>query len=128
MTRLLLVDTDVLIDYFRGQPNAVGYIEGLTTPFLISAVTVAELYSGVREGEERKALDAFVEAFGAVAVDEEIAAKGGLHRRDYRKSHDMALPDALIAATAEVKGATLVTLNDKHFPMLRNVVVPYVKS
>jgi predicted nucleic acid-binding protein len=128
MTKLLLVDTDVLIDYFRGQPHAVGYIEGLTTPFLISAVTVAELYSGVREGEERKALDAFVAAFGAVPVDEEIAAKGGLYRRDYRKSHDLALPDALIAATAEVKGATLVTLNNKHFPMLKNVVVPYVKS
>ncbi|MEI8373167.1 MAG: type II toxin-antitoxin system VapC family toxin [Planctomycetota bacterium] len=128
MTKLLLVDTDVLIDYFREQPQAVGYIEGLTIPFLISAVTIAELYSGVREGEERKALDVFITTFGAVAVDEEIAAKGGLHRRDYRKSHNIALPDALIAATAEVTGATLVTLNNKHFPMLKNVIVPYVKS
>ena len=41
MRKLLLVDTDVLIDYFREQPQAVGYIEGLTIPFLISAVTIA---------------------------------------------------------------------------------------
>jgi predicted nucleic acid-binding protein len=37
------------------------------------------------------------------------------------------LADALIAATAESRQASLVTLNSKHFPMLANVVVPYQK-
>ena len=58
MATLLLIDTDVLIDYLRGQVQAVDYLESLTAEALISAVTVAELYAGIREGKERKALDA----------------------------------------------------------------------
>ena len=128
MPPTLLVDTDVIIDYLRGRADAITYLEGLTNPLLISAVTVAELYSGVREGAERVALDAFIAAFTFVAVDAAIAVQGGLHRRDYGRSHGVGLPDALIAATAEIYGATLVTLNRKHFPMLTSVVIPYVKT
>jgi predicted nucleic acid-binding protein len=127
MTRRLLIDTDVIIDYLRDQTDAVTYIENLTEPLLLSAITVAELYAGVREGEERTALDAFITAFEIVPVVQEIALKGGLYRRDYKKSHDVGLADALIAATAQIKRATLVTLNKKHFPMLTTVIVPYQK-
>lgn len=126
MLELLLIDTDVIIDYLRGQPDAVIYIESLTDPLLISTITVAELYSGVREGEERTKLEMFISAFECVLISEEIAVKGGLYRRDY-KSHKIGLADALIAATAELRGATLVTLNIKHFPMLSSVKVPYTK-
>ena len=125
---LLMIDTDVIIDYLRGQVDAVSYIEGLANPLLISVITVAELYSGVREGEERKALDSFISVFELVPVTESIAVKGGLYRRDYRKSHNVGLADAIIAASAEAKGAIVVTLNDKHFPMLASVRVPYTKT
>ena len=53
----LLIDTDVLIDYLRDQADAVSYLEAITEQVFISAITVAELYAGVREGEERTALD-----------------------------------------------------------------------
>ena len=72
-------------------------------------------------------LDQFVRAFQIVPVDPGIAQKGGLFRRDYLKSHNVALADALIAATADSLQATLVTLNQKHFPMLGSVFVPYRK-
>ncbi len=36
--------------------------------------------------------------------------------------------DALIAASAEAAGATLLTLNRRHFPMLAEVLVPYAKG
>ena len=128
MLPILLVDTDVIIDYLRGRTQAIDYLEGLTNPLLISTITVAELYSGVREGKERVALDAFIATFRLAAVDAGITIQGGLHRRDYGQSHGVGLPDALIAPTAEVHGATLVTLNQKHFPMLASVVVPYIKT
>ena len=124
----LLIDTDVIIDYLRDRPEAVSYLENLTEALLISAITVAELYAGVRDGAERTALDSFIQAFEIVAVDEVIAVKGGLYRRDYSKSHNTGLADALIAATAEIRNAKLVTLNKKHFSMLADVIVPYQKS
>ena len=37
----------------RSSEEAVAYLEGLTGPLLVSAVTVGELYAGVREGAER---------------------------------------------------------------------------
>lgn len=128
MSERLLLDTDVLIDYLRGQAEAVAYLERLTTALLISALTVAELYAGVRDGEERTRLDAFISAFEIVPIDAEIAVRGGLYRRDYGKSHGVGLADALIAATAMGKQVTLVTLNKKHFPMLSDVLVPYQKA
>jgi predicted nucleic acid-binding protein len=123
----LLLDTDVLIDYLRDRQEAVSYLEGLTGPLLISAVTVAELYAGVREGEERRRLERFLLAFEVIPVDAEISRKGGLFRRDYGPSHGIGLADALIAATANLKQVQLVTLNERHFPML-DVYVPYEKS
>ena len=52
MTNRLLFDTDVLIDYLREQADAVTYMEDLTKPLLMSAVTLAELYAGENhEGE-----------------------------------------------------------------------------
>lgn len=127
MPTLLLIDTDVVIDYLRSQADAVAYIEELTSRQFLSAITVAELYAGVRDGAERTALDAFITAFDVVLIDEAIAVKGGLYRRSYSKSHNVGLADALIAASAEACGATLVTLNRKHFPMLATVIVPYQK-
>jgi predicted nucleic acid-binding protein len=128
MPTRLLIDTDVLIDYLRGQADSVSYLEGLTDPLLMSVVTLAELYAGVREGDERTKLEAFVKAFELVPVDPEIAQKGGLFRRDNFKKFNVGLADALIAATAESQQATLVTLNRKHFPMLGEVFVPYQKT
>ena len=126
--RALLLDTDVLIDYLRGDEQAVAFLEGLTSPLLVSAITVAELFAGVREGKERTTLGSFIGAFEVVEVSAAVAEKGGLYRRDYRKSHNVGLADALIAASAEHAGARLVTLNAKHFPMLTDLVVPYRKQ
>jgi predicted nucleic acid-binding protein len=128
MADSLLIDTDVLIDYLRGRANAVTYLEALTEPLLMSVITQAELYAGVREGAERSALDALISVFEPVDVSPEIARIGGLFRRDYGKLHGVGLADALIAASAQSREATLVTLNRKHFPMIESVVVPYEKS
>ena len=126
-TGRLLLDTDVLIDYLRNLPQAVAYLESLDNPLYMSAITVAELYAGVREGRERAALTSLISVFEVVPIEQEIAERGGLLRRDSGKSHGTGLADAVIAATAEQKQATLVTLNRKHFPMLGRLEVPYEK-
>jgi predicted nucleic acid-binding protein len=128
MTQRLLIDTDVLIDYLRDKAEAVAYLENLNEMLLISVITVAELYAGVRDGAERTKLDEFITAFEIVPLDREISVKGGLFRRDYMKSHNVGLADALIAATAEVHQANLVTHNSKHFPMISGVIIPYQRS
>lgn len=125
---LLVIDTDVLVDYLRDQPQAVAFLEGTEQPLATSAITVAEMYAGVRDGEERQRFDAFVAAFAVLPLDRQPAQRAGLWRRQYGPSHGICLADALIAASAEAAGATLVTLNRRHFPMLAEVLVPYAKE
>lgn len=125
---LLVVDTDVLIDYLRDQAQAVAFLEASDQPLAASVVTVAELYAGVRDGEERQRLDAFVQAFEVLSLEREAASVAGLWRRQYGRSHGTGLADALIAASVCTAGASLATLNRRHFPMLANVLVPYTKE
>jgi predicted nucleic acid-binding protein len=53
MSKSLLLDSDVLIDYLRQRPQAVAYLRALPIVPLLSAVVVAELFSGVRDGQKR---------------------------------------------------------------------------
>ena len=51
-----LIDTDVLVDYLRGEPRALAYLDGARGSFRVSCLTLTELYAGVRDGAERDAL------------------------------------------------------------------------
>jgi len=101
---LLAIDTDGLIDYLRDQPQAVAFLEGTEQPLATSVITVAALYAGVRDGEERQRLDAFVAGFAVLPLDRQPAQRAGLWRRQYGPSHGTALADALIAASGEAAG------------------------
>ena len=124
----VLIDTDVLIDFLRRLPAAVDFVDNLPVAPAISAISVAELYSGVRDGSERRDLDEMIDWAEVIDVNREIACRGGLYRRDFYRSHGVGVNDAMIAATAELTGKSMVTLNRKHFPMLDEVFVPYQKS
>ncbi len=113
-----LVDTDVWIDYLRGHPQAIKCVKQLPERVWISAVSVAELHVGVREGTEREALTQLLSTLKVVDVNAVIATRGGLLRRDYGRSHRVGLNDALIGATALEMQLQLLTLNVKHYPEL----------
>lgn len=123
-----LFDTDVLIDYLRGYPDAVDLVEDHISGGYLSVMNVAELYQGVREGKERTKLATTVSAFTTLPVTTDIAEQAGLFSRDFRDSHGCGLADCLIAATVDSHGLVLSTLNDKHYPMIQAVEVPYKKS
>lgn len=125
----MLVDTDVLIDFLRGRPEARAFIAGLPRDAAVSVLTVAELHVGVRDGDERRALDEMLGTFRVLPLDDATARAGGLLRRDYGKSHGVGLNDALIAATALAQGLNVATLNIRHYPMLPagQVIQPYLK-
>ncbi|NKB77770.1 MAG: PIN domain-containing protein [Gammaproteobacteria bacterium] len=114
----LLLDTCILIDYLRGIPAAVDFLEGLNANPIISAITTAELYSGYKGEDELLRLEQLLSQTLAIETGNEIAKMGGRLRKQYGPSHGAGLVDCLIAATALSEGAKVVTLNTKHFPMV----------
>jgi hypothetical protein len=128
MANRYLLDTDIIIEYLRGKELATDFVESLEGELLLSVITVAELFSGIRDQTEERSLEQFLLAFQVVSVNDFIAKQGGALRRAYRQSHGTGLADALIAATAIGSEATLVTFNKRHFPMLDEVQVPYERN
>jgi predicted nucleic acid-binding protein len=127
MAETLLVDSDVLVDFFRGQEKAVELLTVWSSRIILSSIVVAELYAGVKGEREESMLKQFVALFTVIPVTSEIARLGGLYRRDYGKSHGVGLADGILAATAEVTKAELKTLNVKHYPMLHGIKPAYTK-
>ncbi len=124
---ILLLDTDVLVDFLRGHSEAVAFVNAHSARIILSSIVVAELYAGVRGDREQAVLEALVSLFRVVPVSGEIAKTGGLYKRDYGKSHGVGLADAILAATAESENAELKTLNTKHYPMLQGLRPAYTK-
>ena len=128
MTAALLVDSNVLIDALRHDQKAQQFLRDYVDDILLSVITLAELFAGVRNRKEEKILRDWVSLFPKTGISEAIAERAGVYRYRYGKSHNMGMVDAIIAATVEVEGARLVTLNKKHFPMIKDVWVPYKKA
>ena len=130
MSKPILVDTDVLIDFLRGHEQAVSFVNLESDRIILSSIVVAELYAGVRGGEgdaEQTTLEGFLSLFRVVHVTAAIARLGGLYKRDYGKSHGVSLADAVVAATAILENAELKTLNVKHYPMFNALEPAYRK-
>lgn len=91
-----LLDTSVAIDHLRGSPEAV------------------ELLSGLVEAEE------------LLLASEEVARRAGELAQTHRRSHS-GIDDAdyLIAATALLLEADLLTTNVRRFPMIAGLEPAY---
>lgn len=127
MARAILLDTDVLVDFFRGYSKAVAFVNANASRIILSSIVVAELYAGVQNDAEQAIIEEFVSLFRVIPLDVEIAKAGGLYKRDYGKSHGVGLADAILAATAELENAELKTLNIKHYPMIKGLSPVYTK-
>lgn len=117
MMQEIVIDTDVLINCLRGNIDALNLLKELaqTNVLSCSAITVAEIYAGMKERERQKT-ELLLNSLSIISVDKKIAEHAGIYRRE-TKSHSLELDDCLIAATCLVKKAVLVTKNIKHYPM-----------
>ncbi|GAB4452502.1 MAG: type II toxin-antitoxin system VapC family toxin [Anaerolineales bacterium] len=126
-----LIDTDIAIDHFHGHKETFEYfVQSLIDGEILamSVVGLTEILSGMRSGEQERT-EKLLSLFVMIDVDEQIARKAGEYLNQYRKSHGMEMADALIAATAFVAGAELVTRNVEDYPMPDvKIVVPYERG
>ena len=113
------MDSDVIVEILRGHAGtlqAAIALEESGVPTFCTAISWAEIFAGVRRGEEA-VTRAFFEARGEVVLDGKIGRQAGDYLTRHAKSHRVEIADALIAAAAATSGLRLWTLNRKHYPM-----------
>jgi predicted nucleic acid-binding protein len=82
-----------------------------------------ELVQGMRNKDELRTLQKTLMQWGVktIYINEEISAKALFFVEEYFLSHSMQLADALIGATASMYGMTLITANDKHYRIIKEL-------
>jgi predicted nucleic acid-binding protein len=121
---MVIVDTDVLIWYLRGNEKAFKIIENLEI-FSLSVITYMELVQGMRSKKELNSLRQAIRAWnaGILYITEDISAKAMFAVEQHFLSHSLQLADALIGSTAVAHGLPLLTGNDKHYKIMRDVQI-----
>jgi len=119
---VIMIDTDVLIWYMRGNVKAKKVIDK-QNGFFISVITYMELVQGMRNKNELMLLRAALRKWEAkiLYIDETISAKAMFLFEQHYLSSSLFLADALIAATAMSNGVKLLTANVKHYKILKNI-------
>ncbi|MDL1968784.1 MAG: type II toxin-antitoxin system VapC family toxin [Deltaproteobacteria bacterium] len=120
----MLVDTDVLIWYLKGNENAYQVIEN-SSNFFFSVVTYMELVQVMRNKKELNNFRKTLHIWNAkiIYISEEISAKAMFYVEQHFLSHSMQLADALIGATAIAYGNPVLTGNDKHYKVLKDLKI-----
>jgi predicted nucleic acid-binding protein len=115
-----VVDTDVLIDAARGMGEAVARLKDIesTSTLAVSAVTQMELFVGCRDKGELRRVEGFLRRFLLLKLTEPISDAAVDPLRQYRLSHGLLIADSLIAATALVHGAPLVSKNQRDYQFI----------
>ena len=120
---MILVDTSAWIEWLIGSPAGDKIADELPdqAKWLVPTMVQLELWKWLsREVGEDKAdqVIAFTQVCQVVPLDTEIA----LAAADACREHKLATADAIILATARLRGATVLTC-DAHFEGLQGVIV-----
>ena len=86
-----------------------------------------ELIAGCRNKVEVEKAKQLIADFNLIHLSSAESVKAYTLMLTYSKSHGLAIPDALIAATAIIQDLELASDNERHFKMIPNLAVtrPY---
>lgn len=120
----MLIDTDVIIWYMRGNAKARDYLNN-HPHFRLSVISYMELVQGMRNKRELQFLRRALKNWHAeiIYLNEEISSKAMFYVEQHYLSHSVALADALIGATSVAYGIPLLTGNYKHYRILKGIDV-----
>ena len=120
----MIFDTDVLIWVFRGNAKAARAVDRADER-AISVVTYMELLQGARDKREIKGVKSFLAdmQFRTLPLSENIGHRASIYMEEYGLSTSMGMTDALIAATVIEANEHLLTGNDKHYKVVRDLAL-----
>jgi predicted nucleic acid-binding protein len=120
-----ILDTTELIKFLRGDKGVAQLLKKLVSEghtVGCCGITVGEIYYGMKD-KEKILTDNLIDNLFYYNISKESAKLAGIWKRDYKnKGITLTFNDVMIAATACVEGAILITSNTKDFPMKEIII------
>ena len=123
---MIVVDSDVLIDFLGGREPAAGRVtrEIESGNLWTTVITRFELLSGARGSREVRIVSDLLDSVKIAPLDVSAADRAALVRRILeRKGVGIGMADSLIAGIALHIGAVLLTRNRRHFERVEGLDV-----
>lgn len=121
---MVIIDADVIIELLRKNPLAKSFIDNEIGSIntILSCITVAEIQQGANNKENLQQINKALKQYIVVPVDYSISHIFATLFENYTLSHDCGIPDTLVAATALHYNLPLLTINQKHFKHVPNLI------
>lgn len=119
---MILCDTNIFIHAFNGNETTIAELKSIgLEKVALSAITLMELYQGMGDKTELQQMKKKLRYFDIVHVDKAISKMAIDLIAEFKLSHDLQIPDAIIGATAIVYKIPLYTYNVKDFKFMPNI-------
>ena len=121
MDNKILIDTDILIDFLRGDKNTTETIKRISTERLITTdINAFELYHGAYKSKNKQINVANIEdllnSLELLSTNRESMRKAAELIADLdKKGASIDIADLFIASICLINSASLLTRNKKHF-------------
>ncbi len=128
---MILLDTNIFIEVFKGNAKIIDTVCATELEKLsLSSITAMELYYGALNKLELQRIRKHLGAFRIVHLSATISETATQLIERYAKSHNLQIPDALIAATALATQSELLTLNVNDFKFIHGLSLkaPTIRS
>ena len=113
---MILCDTNILIDFYKGNSNIINELQKAVLDNLaVSVITAGELYFGARDKQELMKMRKHLSLMKQISLDTNSSNQFLALLEEFALSHRLSVPDALIAATALSQNLPLYTLDVKDF-------------
>ncbi len=118
---MVLCDTNIFIEIYKGNDLIIEVFEKIGQDNVaISDVTCAELLYGARNKRELNLIKKDIDKLIVLPISSPISNQAVKLVEQFSLSHNLNLPDALIASTSIFHDLELYTLNLKDFKFLEN--------
>jgi predicted nucleic acid-binding protein len=116
---VIILDTDIFIEILKGNLPISRLPDNQT--IALSAVTAMELLYGAFNKQEMNKIKKSLSFFDLIHMDQDISVRSVSLIERYAKSHNLNIPDAIIAATAIDRSVPLYSRNIKDFRFIESL-------
>jgi len=119
---MVLCDTNIFIDAFNGRQATIENLQEIgLDQVALSVITLMELYQRMGNKAELAQMKLKIKYYDVVDIDVATSKLAANLVENYKLSHNLQIPDPIIAATAVIHQIPLYTYNTKDFAFIPGI-------